>query len=431
MAKFVQINLGRRRPAHDLLKQTIIVNNIDISIVSEPNKILIKDSKWYVDENFDAAIGITNNDIRVLNSGRGNGFVWIEYTELVVFSCYISLNLTLEVFGIILNQLKDAIGTRNKKCLIAGDFNAKAAIWGSIENDKRGDMLSEWAADLDLVSLNHGNTPTFSRGNSSSHIDVTFVSNDINKMFGSWQVLDQETLSDHNYIFFEIPSLETQKVAPEKIIKGWKIEEKKIQYFISEIKQKIREETDTLNPQGLMAAIKKACQRTFQPTYNYSGKRKPVYWWSSQISEARKECLCKKRYMTCANRISGSTVEEREKARAEYKEKRNYLKKMIKDAKKHSWKTVIEEVQNDVWGKGYQIVTKRFLLRPKTEISQDIIPKEASGLFPKYEITTWPHIDMVRTDIIPWTQEELVTAANKIKPKKAAGPDKLSPVCSV
>lgn len=42
MLKLIQIKLGRRTAAHDLLRQTMATKEIDIAIISDPNKNLVK-----------------------------------------------------------------------------------------------------------------------------------------------------------------------------------------------------------------------------------------------------------------------------------------------------------------------------------------------------------------------------------------------------
>lgn len=54
--KVLQINTGRSRAAHGLAMETANTNNADILVTSEPNKALIKQSKWLKDTRGDAAL---------------------------------------------------------------------------------------------------------------------------------------------------------------------------------------------------------------------------------------------------------------------------------------------------------------------------------------------------------------------------------------
>ncbi|KAK9670965.1 Endonuclease-reverse transcriptase [Popillia japonica] len=89
--------------------------------------------------------------------------------------------------------------------IIAGDFNAKAPLWGSPFMDKRGEYLMEWAAELNLSVLNSGDTPTFEReGRGSSFIDITWATEGMMKHTSNWEVLLGEVYTYHHHIYFEV-----------------------------------------------------------------------------------------------------------------------------------------------------------------------------------------------------------------------------------
>lgn len=87
---------------------------------------------------------------------------------------------------------------------MAGDFNAKSYLWGSSIEDARGTLLADLTAALDMFACNAGASPTFVRGQSKSHIDVTFASSRIRGTVNNWMVSDEEALSLHRYINFEV-----------------------------------------------------------------------------------------------------------------------------------------------------------------------------------------------------------------------------------
>nr|CAI5847919.1 unnamed protein product [Callosobruchus analis] len=75
--------------------------------------------------------------------------------------------------------------------------------WGSPVNDKRGHLLAEWLAGQNLIVINHGDTPTFQRGLSSSFIDITLATHKAAGKILEWKVIEEESLSDHRFIVFE------------------------------------------------------------------------------------------------------------------------------------------------------------------------------------------------------------------------------------
>ena len=66
--KVLQINLDRCRAAHALLEQTIKELEIDIVLMSEPNKAIATNKKlsWFLDDRIDAAVQIVNQSLKVL-----------------------------------------------------------------------------------------------------------------------------------------------------------------------------------------------------------------------------------------------------------------------------------------------------------------------------------------------------------------------------
>jgi len=86
----------------------------------------------------------------------------------------------------------------------------------------RGKALLESFAALDLVLLNSGTNPTFSRAGTSSVIDLTFVNAGL-ASGSSWEVSDTYTGSDHAAIICTINSISAPPRAP-KTVPGYKIE---------------------------------------------------------------------------------------------------------------------------------------------------------------------------------------------------------------
>jgi hypothetical protein len=114
--------------------------------------------------------------------------------------------------------------------------------------------------------------------------------------------------------------------------------------------------------------------------------RKPVYWWNREVAAKRRSCLELKRMLSRANR--------RRREQGEYKRARKELSAAICKAKEESWAKLIEEVDNEPWGNGYKI---------------------AVGKLKRIE------------NVEPFTEEELQTAAQKLRSRKAPGPDGIPP----
>lgn len=216
MMKFLQINLERSPGAHGLAIKTTIENDIVVILASEPNKKCLISEGWFFDDTRGAAIKVTGNNLRVYDTGSGKGFVWIVINEVQVFSCYVSPNITLREYIEFLDGIKEAlISSQRNKFVVGGDMNAKSYAWGSHKEDDRGTALVEWVEELGLEICNQGETPTYISGEYQSIIDVTLCSRNLYRKIINWRVSDEETMSHHQYIFFELKE-ENQHPVPNK-----------------------------------------------------------------------------------------------------------------------------------------------------------------------------------------------------------------------
>lgn len=85
--------------------------------------------------------------------------------------------------------------------LVAGDFNAKSALWGSLRPDRRSEVFTEWAAELGLCIMNTGTRSTCVRPQGESIVDLTWADPSAACLIRDWRVVtDTESLSDHRYI---------------------------------------------------------------------------------------------------------------------------------------------------------------------------------------------------------------------------------------
>ncbi|XP_043472417.1 uncharacterized protein LOC122505061 [Leptopilina heterotoma] len=203
--KLLQGNLHRSRIADDLLLQLTLELNIDLVLISEQYTNINKHC-WYMDNLSTAAIWILNRkEFRVKNHGSEDGFVWVNNEEITFVSCYFTPNESLGSFLDKLNCLEDFIRKKSGTFVIGGDFNAKAPDWGMKKLDTRGFSILEMAARIGLTVANQGNTPTFRRpGYAETIPDIILVSENLAGHIETWEVKENYTGSDHQYIAFTI-----------------------------------------------------------------------------------------------------------------------------------------------------------------------------------------------------------------------------------
>ncbi|KAJ8933807.1 hypothetical protein NQ314_013779 [Rhamnusium bicolor] len=247
--KVLQVNLNRSRTAQDLLYHTRIKYDAKVLLVTEPNKSHVVDNhSWIVDNSEDVAIRAYD-------------------------------------------RIPTKIGT--------GDLNAKIYLWGSKIENARGLILKDWLAAHDLLVINLG-AATFSRGEQESVIDVTFASTRLADRIRDWRVLDDESLNDHQVIYFDIelgPTTGARSNVPSASTRRWRYKPDKAEELAAKIGEELgRAPSHTAI--SLVGAVQEACRKTL-PNVRPNGK-KPVYWWIDEIKELRRTCLAKKRKWTRA-----------------------------------------------------------------------------------------------------------------------------------
>lgn len=405
MMRILQINLNCSKDAQKVMLQTAADKKADVIIISEQNKNL---PGWYADMEGKAAIALLQNSALDEVGESGRGFTWIRVKGIRIYSCYISPNITMTEYKEYLENLETSIRSGSGEVILAGDFNAKNAEWGSSINDERGDELSALIASLDLSVCNIGTDPTFERGPSSSVIDVTFASKQTASQVRKWNVLNEESRSDHYYVFFVIGNHTEQQY---NMPLGWSWRKMNVQ----KLEEYLNSKNSPTNAEELMEVIKGACDAAM-PRRNYSrSHHKPQYWWTNEIAELRKLTLAaRRRYQRAIKR--GPADEEHRG----FKEAKKDLRLTIRRSQETCWKRLCTEVDHDPWGTPYRIVMRKIGKPPP--IPTNLIPTIVSELFPMH-----PRIAMTgrssRAHAPPITLQELEAARKRLRLGKAPGPD--------
>ncbi|CAH2108401.1 unnamed protein product [Euphydryas editha] len=120
-------------------------------------------------------------------------------------SVYLSPNEGISAFRQKLSNIEDVINEFNGEVIVAGNFNAKSAEWGSVFLDTRGNEVADFAAMLDLTVLNTGNISTFRRPWYQEYIlDISLGTSRIARMIKNWIVLEDYSGSNHQHIKFSV-----------------------------------------------------------------------------------------------------------------------------------------------------------------------------------------------------------------------------------
>lgn len=415
--QILQINLGRARAAHDLTHATARKIEADFIVVSEPNKQISKGNKWIKDINGDAAIYCCNSKVKMKGIRASKGWVKLELEKVDLYSCYISPNINNIDYERILDEIMVEVGTSGREAILCGDFNAKSPLWGSPMTDHRGEEITEWTAAKNMVTINDG-SPTFIRGKSKSHIDLTIATSRIAGGIESWSTLDEEAMTYHKYISFKIKiSTPVNKERTTTFFDAQKYRE--------ELGRRSEKYGENVTPEQILNDMKSAQKMA---TTNKKKKRNETpYWWNSEVAEKRNKATTARRSLVRARKKNIPEVEIKQKEE-EQRIIQTELKKAINKAKKDSWKDLCNKLEEDIWGEGYRIATKH-LGKPELpcKLHEDEERKVIEKLFPQADTDILTEEQEEISEVPIFTEEELRNAAARIKTGKAPGLDGIGP----
>ena len=220
--------------------------------------------------------------------------------------------------------------------IIGMDANAHSHMWGSNDNNTRGDMIEEFLFCYNLTICNKGSQPTFVARGSKTIIDITVCSSNMVGSINRWKVDTRDQLSDHRRITFRV-GLETQSPS-----KGWATKKADGVKFSKVMGNK----SDNFRPHGfwtvntlerevrffyedLRASISKVCPRIKVRQHQTN------HWWSSELSSMRRK----------VRQLQQQVMKDRENFSlwVQYKRERNNFCSSIRKAKRLAWKSFTED----------------------------------------------------------------------------------------
>lgn len=206
MMRILQINVGIGRDSQGLMKQVVEEIKADVMVVSEQNRNEGEENARVSDLTSRAAVVVTDRMTVETPGQPKRGFRWVELSGIHHYSVYWppQSSSSIAEFTNFLDRLETSIKESAIPVIAAGDFNSKSSFWGSSKEDARGALLINLMSALNMAVCNQEKNLTFVRGNSESHIDITFTSISIVNKIINWRILKDESLSLHKYILFYV-----------------------------------------------------------------------------------------------------------------------------------------------------------------------------------------------------------------------------------
>jgi hypothetical protein len=381
--RILQGNLNHSSGAQNVFAQSLLEWSIDIAVMAEPYFVPSSPpNPYWASDSLGLVVVVSSSQGKAAPPTileRGAGFVSALWEGMVYIGVYFSPSKTISEFESFLDQLTIAVRRASQHPLIVlGDFNAKSTAWGSRCTDMRGRAVEEWMALAGLALLNSGTELTCVRQRGGgSIVDLTFATPAVAIRIPNWRVMvEEETLSDHRYIRFDIfPPSTTLALSNHQ----HRSDAVRVRVFprwsLSRMNKELAEEAaiiescftgSTSNSRGvddkadrLRAALSRICDSAM-PRVTRRSPRKQVYWWTTEIADLRKVCVSSHRALTRYHRRRVQDATEEACLHEAHCEAKKALRAKISRAKAAAHKEMLESLDRDPWGRPYRAIRAKF-----------------------------------------------------------------------
>lgn len=443
--KVLQANINHSARAQDLLVHSMKEWSIAIAIVAEPYSVPTRDN-WTGDREgtvaivTEAAAGFPPVE-RVI---KGRGCAAVLAGGIAYIGVYFSPNKSLADFETWLSEVESLVHQcRPHEVLVAGDFNAKSAMWRSPVVNARAEPVEEWATATGLLLLNQGAVHTCVRQRGSSIVDLTFASPALARRVQDWEVLEGvETLSDHRYIRLVLsppgvpsgPSRSPTELAPRWALKSmdaeFLLEASIVQSWTPRPEGAVEVDAEA---EWFREALTDVCDSAMPRVKSLPSSRS-VYWWTPELASLRKDCVAARRLYTRQRRRRRVDEDRENELYASYREVRTSFQREIARAKDAARERMLEDLNRDPWGRPYRMVRNkiRAWAPPLTQTMEpDLLDNVVATLFPQAGEHSTPVMAapadsevVEEEDVPPVSEGELAAAVRRLRAKNTApGPD--------
>lgn len=242
-----------------------------------------------------------------------------------------------------MQRLVNLCKSTHRELLIGSDCNSHNTFFGSEYTDDRGSVLVDFCIMNNLIILNEGSKPTWYRkitdpDSPRSVIDVTISTRLLSNFIRSWQVLDELSDSDHQWISFvidgELPPTEAYRSKRKTNWENYILEFGKLDVLKGlsmDMSIEELEEASVTLQNIIMDAYGKSCKLREKKIKCRQS------WYNGELQDLRKEL--RKAFRKAYRTKRPADRERHESLRREYK-------KRCDKAKVNQWRQHVEKLDN-------------------------------------------------------------------------------------
>jgi len=338
----LQANVGGSRPAQDLALAAASRVGARIVCLSEPH--LFKSSisptpGWKHISTANIAIlvdgSILYKDMKVINESC----VSMMLGSICVIGTYLSPNAPVEG---LLNVMTNEIGKQHK-ALILGDFNCRLP-WLTKKSLRPRDHEYMTFVLNNGLNVENNTVPTCYHQGRPSINDYTITKN---CCISDWRVSKEESLSDHQHIVANIVLDEEMTLRTYKTTNYEGVQEE-----LNDTKLILLPYDSAMNTGINATTVTSWLSDLVSRHTTVRPINSKTKWWNTSLEDIRKEIKKLRR------RAQREALDDEEKISLKevINEKRNELRRGIRQAKKYAWKEFITVERP--WGKAYEVIVK-------------------------------------------------------------------------
>ena len=312
---------------------------------------------WIVSRDKKAAIWITefnglgyNRHPIIEEDGLAGGP--INGTHCII-SVYIPPNIQFWDIEMIVFRVESSRRNLGPGALVAGDLNAKSALWGSRQNNRRSNV-SDFFLNMGLIPINTAGSYAFQGNTRVSEIDIAAFDRVAFRLLDDGRVLQDYSASDQKYLLHVLykriinKSFYKQKKKGEPVV--WNIEAFDVAKFADEYERTVRRmpkdgEMNIKDINKFLKHVNAVCAQTMKGKCTEPTRRPPNIWWNEEMSSLRKETIRKRRILLRARKKRKMSVEEMTELEVEFRRSSRCYRLSRRDGKIKVWKQIRDELE--------------------------------------------------------------------------------------